>query len=480
MIGSVWGPSSASAPVASLTSSLSRQFDRIGLDGPICAEYILSLLEMYKTPGDRSAAISDFVMDSIASSSVLKESQHNSFVSDVLSIVAGNSRPPVKEPSPEITTSSVPDDTLAQVPKKGFKKGTKLSGMALKQVVGNVKPSFVQKYSDDESEQIIRPSIAGPSMVRTISSLSRPVEQHYFPSLETKSSGSSSTDRVSPPETPHIESPVAPVKKKVKKGTAREVGPDEAWSDDEEFKTPFTSKKLPEQQSVDKKKLLTVTGFNSVKISPPPPPPKKTETPIPREHKVEDVKPQIEPEVAVDPQIEVVVKPPASPAKVVSILDTTPPPAALEPSLMIPSDILSFDFQFEGEDEDEQDMPPTETFDLLRQMFGGLAPSPPIVPAPAQPSSTDESTKPQNRQYSAKFLLHVLSSMGSEGIQKPDELLTLCSQGEYKRKSPQGDMSGSWRANGDQTTRTKNWKSFVYDEIHKQTEDPDPTEQGFW
>ena len=528
MIGSVWGPSSG-RNTPPLTSSLARQFDKIGLDGQICAEYILSLLEMYKTPGDRSAAISDFVMDSIASVTSLKQSQHYSFVSEVLEIVSRNgSLPPASRqvPPPPAPSSQesvlTPQESSAQVPKKGFKKGTKLTGMALKQVVGNVKPSFVQRYSDDESEQVssVRVPISTGPVIRTISSASQhraAVDSHYFPSLEVKSSGSSSVsnDRVSPPETPHMHTPAVPVKGKKKtsrkSGAAREIGPDEAWSgdddggdgDSDEFKTPFTSvkeKKL--EQTMDKRKTLSVTGFNSVKISPPKrvdsPGPvmvtKKVETPQPVQviQRIETAPVEKQLEAKMLPQNEVeVVKP--TPVKIVSILDTTPPPAVMEPSLLIPSDILSFDFQFEGEEEEKEIAPETETFDLLRQMFGGLGgltPSPPIVVAPpTQPTamtaaaeSASDNTDLSQRKYSSNYLLRVLSSMGQEGVEKPAELQALCVQGEEpKRRSPHGDLNGgSWRSNGDQVTRNKNWKASGYDKHTEHKEQTKVVEEGFW
>ena len=492
--GSVWGrPTLGSSSTPPLTSSLARQFDKIGLDGPICAEYILSLLDMYKSPGDRSAAISDFVMDSISTSSTLTDSQHNQFVAEILEIVgSGGSRGgsgAVTKPSVAQQISSSENQTSEPVvSKKGFKKGTKLTGMALKQVVGTVKPSFVQKYSDDEtSEQVVRRPISStmhltqPAMVvRSISSNSRQsVDPQYFPSLDANSSNgsTSSTSRVTPPETPQMQSPSPPLggsasaaaavsnKKKKNSKIAREVGPDEVWSGDElqesddgaEFKTPFTSlkeekkKKQANDAPNSTRKQLSLTGFNSIKISPP------SDKVVVKE--------------------EPLTTPPPPTNKIVSILDTTPPAAALEPSLLIPQDILSFDFQFEGESDEEKAaaVPETETFDLLRQMFGGFSTNtttsvvePPKIAAPTlnAPSALAKS----DREYSTNFLLHVLSSMGPDGVEKPHELQALCVQGEHKRRSPHGDMNGSWRSNNKDTAKSPGVEKEAAD--HK--------EEGFW
>jgi len=546
-VGGVWGkkPSSATAAGAAdrmtesaLNEELANRFDKIGLDGIICSEYILSLIEMYPVAADRAAAISDFVSDSIGSSDIASR-DHEEFVDETINMIEGRLSFAKRVAAPAggaaaqgglLPTPGAPLISTNEPPKRvGFKKGTKLTGMALKEVVGDMRPSFVQLYSDDETaggggNGLIR------QLSRNVSSVSSnlaPVNRRMseFSHLVISSSSSSSSSSATPTSPVAPSTPSNPRSARKKKTSAREIGPDEVWSGDEVWTTPLTSLKPPGQlhpatrettpaptllEKNRSKKSLSVTGFNSVTISPPPPPPpakilspvvvaKKPDSPM--------VPKTRNPKVPVTlPPAEVsAVTPKMAVAPPVSVLDTTPPAQVLGAfeAFHLPTDILNFDFKFE--DEVTEEVVPVaaaagDPIDLLRQMFSGFGTTPIIIEEPpvvvTPPAGLTASS--EVNVYAPVLMLNVLAQMGEFDV--PSEIAKLRSEessSESVESHPNERMSekdGSWRRGASSVdklskngnTRSKTWKNSGYKPHGKSKDGIEVNElhnndqEGFW
>jgi hypothetical protein len=239
-----------------------------------------------------------------------------------------------------------------------------------------------------------------------------------------------------------------------------------------------------------KKKSLSMTGFNSVAISPPAPPPPPPELAGPAVPSTESSLSVVEASVPS-----------------VSILDTTPPPevASVFDPFHLPSDILNFDFKFEDDEEPAQVVPQGEPFDLLRQMFSGFSGVEPVVSAaPAIPEglvmqASDSIGSPKSTEcdlerkvYPPVFLLNVLSLMDETALCVPAEIEKLISDNGDTESPPLSDRDGSWRSSADPkfravATKTKTWKNSGYkpNGRHKEGESNaqllhTSEQEGFW
>lgn len=468
----VWG---SSQPKLASSDWLIARMNKVGLDGSICAEYICSLIELYpKSKSDRDAAIADFLMDSVTSSSSLGTSSEQSrFVNETLFELQtrlGDSktvlhRAPVAT-APESSVASSIDSLAASAPKKGFKKGVKLSGSALKQVVGHVKPSFVQRYSDDENPSVAPPQVTVTRFVSAKSS-DQPVQsgESSFPSLETpqrSTTNSSITKR--------------------NKNKAREIGPDEDWSDthpEEQaptpWKTPMTSHPSPPGESHPR----NVTASKLVLTS----------------SVVIHAEPEVEAPLAIDiPEPSEEQKAPLSPPEA-----QVSPTILLSPQSLlmnIPTDILSFDFRFEGDEEGstpprvEPEQKSPEPFDLLKQMFSQPGFTTALSTASCALAKEDLPIEKSQRKYSVAFLLSVLKEMkSSQGgdIPTPIELQGLTQTELSPVARPKTEVSG-WRSNDRTSPNTPesqsgSWRASGYAQRanHKRAQAPvTVAEEGFW
>ena len=206
--GDVKTSSGSSTTSALVTEFLVSRINAVGLDGAICAEYVVSLVDLYRTEAERDAAIEEFLSDSIAASNIASEAQRARFVNEVLAGVKERLHGQTIVEEPQVAAEKFSSSTTNFGKQKGFKKGIKISGTALKQVVGNVKPSFVQRYSDDENP----PIPARSSMLEAQAPVARFVAEP-LPPLSLKNTPSA-----------------AATKRRVK---AREIGPDETWEQEE-------------------------------------------------------------------------------------------------------------------------------------------------------------------------------------------------------------------------------------------------------
>ena len=451
----VWGQRGAPPPAVSTQWLISRM-NKVGLDGSICAEYISSLIELHKksSPGDRDAAIAEFLHDSVPSSSLRSIAEHNRFVEETIGEIRQRISPATTTSAPSTPgiSSTAGSSTKA---KGGFKKGTKLSGTALKELVGNVKPSYVQQYSDDEKSAVSVVQ-APPPPVRFISSVSQP----------------------------ELETPQRLMSNGKRRIKAREIGPDEDWEDSittTPWKTPFESiTPMIEAASIPQPRAVIVVEReeSSSKVV-------SAETIEP----IAEAKPQQtveEPEPIRTPRVLVETNTPAShvPADhgFQSVLLS---PQSLLYSL--PTDILSFDFQFE-EDEPEGAAQPTEApFDLLKQMFTNTTvPSTQSFPEDLPPPGFMDNSK----VYSVPFLLSVLKEMKiTGGIDLPPMELKGLSKTEVvalpSPVKPRSDSFG-WRShdkvvsNSLTETSQGSWRASGYNNKTGSRRPPQSTEEGFW
>jgi hypothetical protein len=448
--------------------------NKVGLDGSICSEYICSLIELYaKSRSERDAAIADFLMDSVTASSSLRSiGDQSKFVEETVSEIRNRldgQRPPV-EPTSVVAPLPVeaPSSSLDSASKKGFKKGVKLTGTALKQVVGNVKPSYVQRYSDDEKS---------PSQLPVVSRFVRSVEPELIPA----------------PLFPALATPQRTVtanSARRQRNKAREIGPEDEWSETEShWKTPMTelppSRKQSPPQEIHRIMVTTspvVIDVVSARESPEPP----VQEPVVTPSRVESQEPvrAEEPVIVEDPQ-----------AGETSLLMS--PNSLL---MNLPSDLLSFDFKFEGDD--EYSTPPRleqgEPFDLLRQMFTQIA-------APSEPAGLTREDEPpvepvtvqlntEERVYSVPFLLSVLKEMKSSQtthqLAVPLELAGLSELSpSFVKQNKTSDLSG-WRANERTSPNTPehphggSWRASGYNhKVNSKRVSPPAAaaaEEGFW
>jgi hypothetical protein len=240
----VWGQrinsSSGGDSVLFSTEWLVSKMDKVGLDGSICAEYISSLIELHKSSSiaDRDAAISEFLHDSIPSSSLRTIAEQNRFVEETLSDIRQRIN---KDVAPLAVTQAV-----ASKSKGSFKKGTKLSGTALKEIVGSVKPSYVQQYSDDEKAPPPPPSVPGRFV--------------------------SATSIAEPAETPLRQMSLSSRRRSNK---AKEIGPNENWDDEDTtttpWKTPFESRS-PIARILPVIEPVVIAQEKEPEVAPPSPP----------------------------------------------------------------------------------------------------------------------------------------------------------------------------------------------------------------
>ena len=484
----VWGTSSKSS------DWLSARFDGVGLDGSICSEYVLSLVELYKGPSDQAAAISEFLSDSVSSSHV-KESDRIAWVNETVGLIqrrlgGGLSAKVVQSKSSVKTTVQPPVvqpvQPVSAGPKKGgFKKGIKLTGTALKEVVGHVRPSYVQRYSDDEDNSAV---ISANPVSRQISSRTDNLLRfdsgaELFPSLEQ------------------------PTGKKIRNRGARELAPGEDWGDDEKliFATPMESRdnsqfmmtpmQSPVAVKVEKKKsprpvvsvnvepslpptrkkVLSMSTVAATAISPPPVPAKTTPA----------------------------FSPPAVPAKTPSPPPMSPPlptdsgmvstqaslespdrsdgPVVVNHSFLNSLDLLNFDFKFEGdEDDDEQQQTNEMPIDLLKQMFTTSATSTQVQVAPDEPplglQSVRSESSLKHRKYSVSCLLEVQAEMRRRNMldDTPPALKSLTYQVEAPARKSEGP---SWRTVDDKGGWKNKWANSRSSSNSRKTS---PHPEGFW
>ena len=447
----VWGEKSnrriSSAGGDDITEFVVARINAVGLDGAICAEYISSLVELYKgSPGERDAAINEFLSDSIASSSIVSsEKDRTRFVDET---IAGlNQRLTTSPPA-----SATPSETTANnnigsssKPKAAlFKKGIKITGTALKEVVGNVKPSFVQRYSDDETAPPSIPSAAKPVVMK-----------QYFHQ-------ESAEVQQKPPT-------VTVVGRRKMKG-AREIGPDEDWD--------VTSSKKNQNKAVVSPPLVT-NAVNAVEAL-------------------------VQEQVVID-AVEEVVQEQVAINHVDQISEGVVDPNAL----MFSNDMLmSFDFKFEGED--DATPPPMELFREMFSSTEKKLPSTSVPSAEIDETSSILMILPppgglDARIYSSLFLLEVrrLMRISENGIfEIPIELKSLTrsvpaaaapqtkvvySDNNWRTVKPKTitpgtpdpvetsfAAAGAWRASG----YGQRWNGNKSNN-HPKTTSP-PPEEGFW
>jgi hypothetical protein len=479
---SVWGnPSEPTTSNSELSKSLISRFNAIGLDGQICAEYITMLVDLYpRSVGDRSAAINEFLSDSIGASSIKSEQERVKFVNETVDFVTRKLNGAVPASLPPPPPTQVVSQPQTAVPKKGFKKGIKLSGNALKEVVGNVKPSFVQRYSDDEgdsSAQQSRPVITSYPMERQTSQRSLvSIDRTSFPTLSR-----GITNEVTESSTPTAAPPKLKPSTSRRKNRAREIGPDEEW-EDEVAPTPWKTPMGGDASSL----MMTPMESPSVETSSSP------------ERAIVIPSPIIEAE----PVVPLVKKPPQ---EVVSILDTTPPPpttSTILDTLLLPTDILSFDFKFEGEEEpsvsnvhDDEVVSP-EPFDLLKQMFSqsgfittasNSESSVPEIPLGLERRTQEDKLDVPNRVYTTSYMLNVLKEMKRRTageVPIPDKLKSLVFEEPvlkpHWRNASQIDESqthGNWRSSGYHQRWSKTGGSHSGSQSRRHSPNK---EEGFW
>lgn len=367
----VWGPQRSN-------DSLTRRLDQAGLDGAICAEYITSLQQLYSDPSDRAAAIHEF-LDS--SASALTPRAHARFVSGTVEWLGVTTSLP-KAPPPAVPSpaggfwGSAPDAPAVAQPtsvvapptvganKKGFgfKNGVKLTGSALKQVIGSGRPSYVQKYSDDEETTVLsRPAprpVVARQMVPELSDFPATPDDTFYTA--------NSSVRV----TPVLEQPGEWVK-----AAGRNK------------KNKIVSKTAPEKPvSPIKVKPPTVQTPQAV-LSPPPPPLVAAEEPSekPIEPNVPPTDPHTENPIA--PTVTSAAPNPTkqkeAPRKNLSV--STGAAVNIESRILsldnmsfinsfLPADLMSIDFQFEEDEKEDVLEPP---IGLFKAMF-----APPAILAP--------------------------------------------------------------------------------------------------
>lgn len=470
----VWSNPRPSAPAAPLSGWLVARIDEVGLDGSICAEFVLSLIELYaKSAGDRDAAITEFLSDSVAASSLKSEQLRDRFVQETVSGIrsrlSGNS---VVTPSaPPAAAPPAPSAPAEPTKTKGFKKGIKLTGTALKEVVGNVKPSYVQKYSDDESAG---PTIPVSRMQSTSSAglgaRRQSIDVAAFPSLEGGM------------QTPQAAEGPARTQSTRRRNKAREVGPDEDWDDHggpTPWKTPAGSPSPPTKKKPAKKQLTVTTASPVVVVH---------EEVVVREPEV-----VAEPEVVVERRSASVSMAQTTPVVLNRRTeDVSPPAAAVETmtildSLLLPQDIMGgFDFKFEGDDDHVEPTESPEPFDLLKQMFSLSGFSAPVVPVEVPVVVADADA--EKRRYPVGYLLSVLRRMQEEQgeVAIPDELRNLTQSTVVSPEHPKAkqqdsnwrnvnkpespENNGTWRASGYNNNR---WNA-------KKRPDAPAAEEGFW
>jgi len=508
----VWGtPGGPRSKITGLADWLVTRFNTIGLDGSICSEYVVMLVDLYpESASDRAAAITEFLSDSIASSTIKTESLRIRFIEETVSSVNSRLGGSVAPPPPPARIQTPPVEAAqaaAPAGKKGLKKGIKLSGTALKEFVGNVKPSFVQKYSDDEETIVERqiPSIsAGYVPFRTLPIRVDRSSGNEFPTLAVGRSRSSSY--LEQGSTPVAISQVVKTKSSTarRKTKAREIGPDEAWDDADDAPSP---RETPMDSSA-----IMMTPLESI-----------TGPAVVPEPKVRNLTVFTGANVRVSPVKEPV---PGEPSPV-SILDTTPPPAVTEgaqlESLILPTDLLSFDFKFEGEDEEtpkqmssqDSETGTPEPFDLLKQMFSqsGFITTAASSEDANVTRTQDHSAKSMHQDnidvdmpkklYSASFMLEVLKQLkersGNNDLPVPALLSSLVYEvvtvpkleNNWRAQGPKSDElasadtdpnMGSWKASG--YTQRWNRNSGASSGSHSRKSSPQKAqpaqEEGFW
>ncbi len=287
-------------------SWLVTRFEAVGLDGHICAEYICSLREMHRSRGDRAAAITDFLSDCLATSS-LPLNKRDQFVEDTIRQLEGDDVAPTGGPLLPSKSASSANGV------GGFKRGIKITGTALREVVGNVKPTYTQRYSDDEEGGGVLRQVRNRGVLGTAAVSCRPepmiaASPSNFPSL----AGEAASKR------PH------------RRQKARELGPDEDWGEpvierEEVVKPPMET---PPKSSPQKETTETTTRTQKQILKPLVVQPPENPNPAP-----------------VQPAAPVPVKIPNPPASF-SALTVSPVLTNDQPLLNyhIPVNILNFDF----------------------------------------------------------------------------------------------------------------------------------------
>ena len=371
LMKSVWGKPTR------VVDHLARRFDKVGLDGEFCSEYVNSLIELYLDPNERAAAIYEF----LGSLDIkLSDREREVFVGGTVGMLVPQETTVVQQP-PANTRSTA----------RGFKNGIKLSGASLKQAIGNVKPSYVQTYSDDEVQ--VRPIVR---QTDTVSTLVQPIAPaiNEFPAIASRRS---------------------------KKNRAREIGPDEEWT--EEFQTPIESVNVSMMTAKDSvtpsPKIASRKSHVRVRADVPPvpaslvaaipaiptalevathaiaPTPPVVTTPAiaptPPVVTTHAIAPRVDTHAVANQNVTILKRPvvkPVGPAENVLPFRTVSRPAASDtvqtdiapaanfPTIpptsdsvaflsLLPADLLSFDFKFEGDDEEEV----VSNHDLFRAMF---------------------------------------------------------------------------------------------------------------
>ena len=477
----VWSNPRPAAPQAPLSGWLVARIDEVGLDGSICAEFVLSLIDLYaSSAAERDAAITEFLTDSVAASTLKNDALRARFVEETVAGIRSRigGRAVVAAPAPPAPTIEAPQPAAASGAKqKGFKKGIKITGTALKEVVGNVKPSYVQRYSDDESSNAA-PTLPITRLVSTASSFGslrqQAIEVNSFPALETGM------------QTPQAGDGPARTTSSRRRNKAREIGPDEDWDDGDAAPTPWKTPAESPPTPAMKKKSTTKKQLTMTTVSP---------VVVVHDQEVMEVSRKSS-SVCMEQTVPVVLVEAPQAAVPEPAAPTEPVTMTILDSLLLPQDILGFDFKFEGDDEVAHDEPAAaspEPFDLLKQMFSqsGFTTAP-VLPETENQPSTGNKLDAEKRRYPVGYLLSVLKRMqdahGGE-IAVPDELRSLSQSTvvspEHPAKGKQHDAN--WRhSHGSKTESPENngtWRASGYNNRwnpKKRPETPPPAEEGFW
>jgi hypothetical protein len=325
-----------------------------------------------------------------------------------------------------------------------FKKGIKISGTALKEVVGNVKPSFIQRYSDDETSPPVA-AAAKPSRQQF-------VQQELFSPADLQPK------------------PTTAVAGRRKMKGAREIGPDEDWDVKSSSKNNIKTVK-PSPLVLTSTKQVEEVEEEQVEVN----------------QLVEEEEEQVEENMLIPQEEQETV-----------LLDPTN-------SLMFSNDMLmSFDFKFEGEDDSAT--PPMELFkEMFSSTEKKRLPSTSVPSAEIDESSILMILPPPGGLtapiYPSPFLLEVrrLMRISENGISEiPHELKSLSrsmptaapqtkvvySDNNWRTVKPKTitpgaadpqDPSfavGTWRASG----YGQRWNG---NKSNTKTTTP-PSEEGFW
>lgn len=313
---------------------------------------------MWRFPGDpgrNEANVTSFMLDNLISSNLVS-SARNQFIEDTIRLLRGET----------VEVAAPPPAAPSAVKPAPFKKGIKIAGPALRQVVGNVRPTHTQQYSDDESSERRQPALArGISSTPTV----QYEEEVYFPSI-----GSAKK-----------------VTKSARKQKARELAPDEDWGE------PVIEPTIKKEEILPKpvEEFQLIDNLTSTE----------------RVHAKPD-------DIVEDPH-RFVSEPSSS---TTSLLADIP--------CHIPDNILSFDFKFEDEEEEDVVSANAEnvpSFDLFRQMFTQpvVTLSTPTTVEPTTETSPLQSDI-SSKTYSPEFLLRVLTDLRNHNsIPVPKELANL-------------------------------------------------------